>query len=311
MNPIVIGLLGIILFVIISGIRIVEQQTVSIVQTLGRYSRTLAPGLNWIFIPFQQIAGKLSLKIESVPATVEVKTLDNMFVALPVNLMIQVEPERAADAFYKLQEPHEQVRAWVLNTVRSVAASMTLEDMFKDREKIVGEVRHMLTTKLSEFGYLLEGVLIDQPTVSLEVQSSFNRVVAATREKEAAQQEAEAAMIRTVKQAEAEAEAQRQRAKGLADSRKLLAEGLKESLLEFSGVPPHEAISILLETNRIDALREIGKHGNLVVLDLQKTDEQTAALMPLLSSLKKKAATPAASLTKPNQPTSDHQNSAE
>ena len=178
----------------------------------------------------------------------------------------------------------------MLNTVRSVAASMTLEDMFKDREKIVGEVRTVLTSKLSEFGYRLEGVLIDQPTVSLEVQSSFNRVVAATREKEAAQQEAEAAKIRTVKQAEAEAEAQRQRAKGLADSRKLLAEGLKESLLEFEGIPPHEAIAVLLETNRIDALREIGKHNNLVILDLAKSDATQQALMPLLGGLKRKPA---------------------
>jgi regulator of protease activity HflC (stomatin/prohibitin superfamily) len=281
------GFLAVVAVFAAAGIRIVEQQTVVIVQFLGRYSCTLEAGLNWIFVPFQLTAGKLSLKIEAVPATVEVKTSDNMFVSLPVNLMIQVEPQNAKDAFYKLEQPHEQVRAWVLNTVRSTAASMTLEEMFNDREKVVGEVRQLLTSKLSEFGYRLEGVLIDQPTVSQEVQSSFNRVVAATREKEAALQEGEAVKIRIVKQAEAEADAQRERAKGLADSRRILAAGLQESLNGFAKIPQNMALALLIETNRIDALREASKHGNLVLLDLAKTDGAQKALLPLLNSLRK------------------------
>lgn len=279
--------LGFLVMIAVAGIRIVEQQTVVIVQFLGRYSTTLEAGINWIFVPFQLPAGKLSLKIESVPATVEVKTSDNMFVSLPVNLMIQVEPQNAKDAFYKLQKPHEQVRSWVLNTVRSIAATMTLEDMFNDREKVVNEVRGLLTAKLSEFGYRLEGVLIDQPTVSQEVQASFNRVVAATREKEAALQEGEAVKIRIVKQAEAEADAQRERAKGLADSRRILAIGLQESLNGFDKIPQNLALALLIETNRIDAVREASKHGNLVLLDVAKVDGAQKALLPLLNSLRK------------------------
>ncbi|MEY4589381.1 MAG: hypothetical protein RL497_1457 [Pseudomonadota bacterium] len=273
---------------VLIGVRIVEQQTVVIVQLLGRYSCTLTAGINWIFVPFQLSAGRLSLKIESVPATVEVKTSDNMFVSLPVNLMIQVEPQNAKDAFYKLQKPHEQVRAWVLNTVRSIAAGMTLEEMFNDRERVVNEVRGLLTAKLSEFGYRLEGVLIDQPMVSAEVQSSFNRVVAATREKEAALQEGEAIKIRIVKQAEAEADAQRERAKGLADSRRILAAGLQESLSGFAKIPQNMALALLIETNRIDAMREASKHGNLILMDLGKTDGAQKALTPLLNGLKNK-----------------------
>lgn len=273
---------------LLAGVRIVEQQSVVIVQFLGRYSCTLEAGINWIFVPFQLNAGRLSLKIESVPATVEVKTSDNMFVSLPVNLMIQVEPQNAKEAFYKLQKPHEQVRAWVLNTVRSIAAGMTLEEMFNDRERVVNEVRGLLTAKLSEFGYRLEGVLIDQPMVSAEVQSSFNRVVAATREKEAALQEGEAIKIRIVKQAEAEADAQRERAKGLADSRRILAVGLQESLNGFAKIPQHTALALLIETNRIDAMREASKHGNLILMDLGKADGAQKALLPLLEGLRNK-----------------------
>lgn len=263
-------LLLIAIAVAIAGIRIINQQTAAVVETLGRYSRVLEPGLNWIFFPFQRITGRLSLRIDEVQSTVEVKTSDNMFVSLPVSLMIRVQPEHASDAWYRLQNPSAQISTWVLNTIRAIAASMTLEDLFKDRDHLVTQVEGALSGKLSEFGYILEAVLVDQPTVSNDVQASFNRVVAAKREREAAEQEAEAMRIKTVRQAEAEAEAQRARAKGLADSRKLLADGLRESLAEFEKyhVNSAEALTVLLETNRIDAMRDIGKHGNLVLLDM-------------------------------------------
>lgn len=261
---------------------IVEQQTVGIVQTLGKFSRVISPGFHFVFFPIQQIAGRLSLKIEAVPATVEVKTSNNMFVELPVTLMIKVQEANAADAFYKLKDPHDQIRSWVLNTVRSIAANMTLEEMFTDRQKIADSVSSELGQKLTGFGYELEGVLVDQPSVDKSVQASFNRVVEATRLKEAAEAEAEAARIKTVKQAEAEADAQRARAQGLADSRELLAKGMKQSLAQLEGVEPEAALQVLLETNRIDALREVGKHGNLVVLDLKSGGDYTGSLLPLL-----------------------------
>lgn len=251
-------------------LRIVDHQTLIVVETLGKFSGILKPGLNLILYPFQLPAGKLTLKIREIKTRVEVKTSDNMFVSLPVNLMVQVCASRANDAWYKLSNPEQQISSWVLNTIRGVAAGMSLEDLFKDRNHVVGQVETDLSSKLEEFGYLLAAVLVDQPTVSDDVQASFNRVVTAKREREAAEQEAEAMRIKTVRQAEAEAEAQRARAKGLADSRKLLAEGLRESLVEFekNQIGAHEALSVLLETNRIDAMRDVGKHGNLVLMNM-------------------------------------------
>ncbi|KLR57837.1 SPFH domain-containing protein [Diaphorobacter sp. J5-51] len=262
---------------------VVQQQTVGIVQTLGKFSRVISPGFHFVFFPIQQVAGRLSLKIEAVPATVEVKTSNNMFVELPVTLMIKIQEVNAADAFYKLKNPHDQIRSWVLNTVRSIAANMTLEELFTDRQRIAESVSKDLGQRLGGFGYELEGVLVDQPTVEKSVQASFNRVVEASRLKEAAVAEAEASRIKTVKQAEAEADAQRARAQGLADSRELLARGMSHSLSQLEGVDPQIALQILLETNRIDAMRDVGKQGNLIVLDLKSADHNTA-LLPLLAS---------------------------
>lgn len=160
------SLFSFLVFFFFMGIRVVSQQTIKIVETFGKYSRTLTPGINFIFYPIQAIAGTVSLKIETIKAVVEIKTSDNMFVKLPIDLMVSVNPDKANDAFYRLQDPHAQISSWVLNTVRSTAATMTLEEMYQDKETIVASVRGTLSAKLDEFGYKIENVLVDQPTVT-------------------------------------------------------------------------------------------------------------------------------------------------
>lgn len=253
-----------------SCIRIVQQQTVKVVETFGKFSRTLEPGLNFIFVPFQTIAGQVDLRIVEVRSEVNIKTVDNVFVELPVNIQLRVDSERVSDAFYKLSDPHKQISTWVLNTIRQVSAGMKLEDMFKDRDQIVNKVSEELATKLSGYGYHLEAVLIDQPTVPPAVQESFNRVVSAQRAADAATQEGEAEKIKLVAVAKAEAEAQRERAKGLSDARETLAKGIAASMkeIEQNGVSAEQALKMLTEINRIDALREVGKHGNTILVDM-------------------------------------------
>ena len=256
-----------------AGLRIIKQQEVAIVETFGKYSRTLTPGLNWIVPGIQQISGKLDLRIQQVPAQVEIKTADNMFVNLPVTLMMQVQPERAADAYYKLSNPQEQIKVWVLNTLRSITANMELADLFQDRDHLVSTIQTELVARMSDYGFRIEGVLVDQPSVSMEVQAAFNRVVASKREKEAAEQEAEAKRIRIIGESKAEAESQLLRAQGLAQARKILAQGLSEAVkaAAANGVDERDVLTLLMETNRLDTIKSAAEHGKLVVMDLRST----------------------------------------
>ncbi len=268
-----------------AGIRIVKQQSVGIVETLGKYTRIVHPGLNWIFYPFQRVVGTVTMKIWSVKHVVEVKTRDNMFVALPVDIMIQAEEVQADKAFYKLQDPAEQIGSWVLNTVRSAAAAMTLDELFTNRSEIAQTVKGHVGVTLAEFGYRIENVLVDQPTVSESVQTSFNRVIVAQREKEAAELEGDATKIKMVRQAEAEAEAQQRRAEGMAKSRETLAKGLSESLAMFRGIPADESLAMLMELNKIDAMRDVGKHGNLILMDIGSGGSGTHAVAAQMTAL--------------------------
>jgi regulator of protease activity HflC (stomatin/prohibitin superfamily) len=245
----------------------VRQQQILIVETLGRFTRTLHPGFNWIFWPFSQVAGTVSLMVNSIESSVEIKTKDNMFVTLPINLMYQVKEEKASNAFYKLHNPSAQINAWVLNVIRSTAAQMDFEELFEDRTKITKEVEQDLAVRLEEYGYQIISTLIDQPSVPENIQATFNGVIAATREQEAAVQQAKANKIKIEAVAAAEAEAQRLRAQGVADSRLILAKGFKDAAAEFDGVSLEGSLEFLLSVNRMDMLRDIGSHGNLI-LDL-------------------------------------------
>lgn len=253
------------------GIRLIRQQTAGIVELFGKYRRTLHPGLNWVAVPFERIVHTADLRTLEIQTKVEVKSADNMFVVMPASLMLKVSSDKAAESHYQLQDPHRQIGRWVLNTIRSISATMKLDELYTDRDRIVKEVASDLEQKISGFGYAIEAVLIDQPTVSDEVQQSFNRVVASQREMEAAKQEGEAQRLRIVAAANAEAEGQVARAEGLAKSREILAKSFEENIRTLSGTGANvaEVMDLLLAVNRLDAIRDVGRGGNLVLMDAQ------------------------------------------
>lgn len=288
METLIFSLLLILIVAFIAGfsVKIVKQQDAAVVEWLGKYSRTLGPGLHFIIPVIESIRSRVSLRIQEIKAEVEVKTKDNMFVALPVSIMIVVDAESAANAYYKLEEkdPGNQIKTWVLNSVRSIASSMSLQELFSDREHIINQVKEVLSTKLKEYGYQIEDVLVDQPSVPDDVQHSFNRVVAAQREAEAATQEGQAVKVKAIALAEAEAESQRIRAKGMADARATLAEGLNNSVktLSENHVDAAKVMEVIVDLNRLDVLREVGSKGNMIIVDLKGDKKDSEALLALL-----------------------------
>lgn len=260
-----------------SGIRVVRQQNAQIVETFGKFSKVLTPGLNWIIPGVQRVVARLDLRVQEIKAEVEVKTSDNVFVSLPVAIMVKVQEDSADDAYYRLSSPKEQVKTWVLNTLRSSTSGMKLSELFEDRARLESEVRDGLAKRMGEYGYSIVGVLVDQPSVSADVQASFNRVVSSQREKEAAEQEAQAKRIRIVGEAQAEAESQKLRAQGLSDARAILSESLASAALKAKEVGMDESslLDLLLETNRLEAIKQASENGQLVVMDVRSAPHLT------------------------------------
>src|SRR3954466_13012120 len=93
------GLVIAIALIVLSSFYTVTQQTVAIIERFGRYVRTEPPGLR-IKIPLiEQVAKRVSLKVQQLVVEVESKTQDNVFVKLPVAVQYQVTPGREADSY--------------------------------------------------------------------------------------------------------------------------------------------------------------------------------------------------------------------
>jgi regulator of protease activity HflC (stomatin/prohibitin superfamily) len=91
----------------------VSTAQVAIVTRFGKFLRAAEPGLNWK-VPFiDQVAGRVSLRVNQITLTMETKTKDNVFVTIPISVQNRVRPEKVYDAYYKLADPAAQIQAYV------------------------------------------------------------------------------------------------------------------------------------------------------------------------------------------------------
>ncbi|MBA4118337.1 MAG: SPFH domain-containing protein [Candidatus Puniceispirillum sp.] len=255
-----------------SMIVVVRQQTVAIVEVFGRFYTTMGAGIRLKY-PFgiARVAGRMNLRLQELQSSVEVKTLDNVFVEIPVSIQYRVLESRVSDAFYALEDPDHQLNSFVLNVIRTAASALSLEHLYTEKSKIAEEVETELKDRLAGYGFAIEAVLIDQPSPPRDVQDAFNRVIAAQREKEAAKLEAEAKRIRIIAEAEAEKESKRLQGEGIAAQRSAIALGFRESIAAIKGasgegVDDAMIIATLIATNQFDTIREVGAKGNLILM---------------------------------------------
>lgn len=258
-------LVVVVVLLIFDGFFIVRQQTSALIERFGRFKRVAPAGLN-IKIPFiDRIAGRLSLRIQQLDVRIETKTRDNVFVICVVSVQYHVLTDKVVDAFYKLQNPQEQITAFVFDTIRARVPSIILDDVFEKKDDIAQAVKTELDAVMDDFGYGIIKALVTDIDPDAKVKSSMNEINAAQRMREAAIQQAEADKIRVVKAAEGEAESKALQGKGIADQRRAIIDGLKESVANFSssvdGAKAQDVMNLVLMTQYFDTLKDIGLSG--------------------------------------------------
>ncbi len=263
-------LLFLAMMILFSGIFTVKQQTSVIVERFGKFHSIKAPGLQFK-IPFlDRVSGRVSLKIQQLDVIVETKTKDNVFVKLKVSVQFKVLPDAVFDAFYKLENPHEQITAYVFDTVRAEVPKMKLDEVFERKDDIAVAIRRELEEAMNEYGFGIVKALVTDIDPDIAVKNAMNRINAAERQKIAAEYEGESERIRIVAKAKAEAESKRLQGQGIADQRREIARGLEESvdILNNVGINSQEASALIVVTQHYDTLQSLGDHtnSNLILL---------------------------------------------
>jgi regulator of protease activity HflC (stomatin/prohibitin superfamily) len=239
----------------------IEQAHAGVVQRLGKFLRIAQPGLNFKAPYLDVVVANISLQVQQLDVKVETKTKDNVFVQIPISVQYKVMPDRVYDAFYKLSDPIKQIESFVYNVILGHVPKMTLDETFDQQSQIAIDVKNNLDASMSEFGYSIVKSLITDLVPDDKVKAAMNDINAAQREREATVSRAETEKLLLVKKAEADAESKRLQGEGIANQRKAIVEGLRDSVAKFAesveGASPKDAMAMVLLTQYFDTLKEV------------------------------------------------------
>ncbi len=272
MLPLLIGVGVFALILLFLGLFTVNQQTAAIIQRFGKFQRVAGPGLNFK-VPFiDTVATRVNLRVRQLDVEVETKTEDNVFVKVEIAVQYYILPDKVYDAYYKLADPATQITAFVFDTVRSRVPGMKLDEVFERKDDVAIAVKGELTQVMDDFGYGILKALVTDIDPDHKVKEAMNEINAAQRMRVAATEKGEAERILRVKSAEAESQSKALQGQGIANQRKAIVDGLRESVHDFQnavhGATAQDVMNLVLMTQYFDTLKEVaaGSRTNTILM---------------------------------------------
>ena len=210
--------------VTIGSIRIIPQASAGIVERLGKYHKTLEPGLNLIFPGIDRLRPLVDLreKVVSFPPQ-PVITEDNLVVNIDTVIYFQVTNPKSAT--YEIENYIQGIEQLVVTTLRNSVGGLDLEKALTSRDHINAILRGVLDEATSKWGVRVNRVEIKAIEPPSSVQESMEKQMRADREKRATILTAEGEKQSQILRAEGNKQADILRAEGEAQARVINAEG--------------------------------------------------------------------------------------
>jgi len=162
----------------LGGLRIINQYEKGVVLTLGKYTKTLQPGLNWIFIIFQKMM-LVDMRITTIDVPrQEAITKDN--VPVGINAVVYFKVDKAEDAVLKVQRYTYAVSQYALAALRDSIGGVELDTLLTEREKIATDIKRAVDTETVAWGIDVTAIKIQD----IEIPASMKRAMAAQAEAE-------------------------------------------------------------------------------------------------------------------------------
>src|SRR5215217_3461262 len=212
-----------------SGIRIVPQARAGVVERLGRYARTLDPGLTLI-VPFvDRVKPLIDLREQVVSFPPQpVITEDNLVVGIDTVIYFTVTDPKAAT--YEVANPLQAIEQLTVTTLRNVIGGMTLEDTLTSRDHINSQLRVVLDEATGKWGVRINRVEIKSIDPPGTIQEAMEKQMRAERDRRAAILNAEGIKQSQILTAEGEKQSAVLKAEGAKTSAVLRAEGESKAI---------------------------------------------------------------------------------
>ncbi|NPA51139.1 MAG: SPFH/Band 7/PHB domain protein [Epsilonproteobacteria bacterium] len=214
MNASLIIALFIVFLIILTlykGIKIVPQGEEWVVERLGRYHKTLKPGLNLLIPYLDSIRAKVSTRdiILDIPEQ-EVITKDNAVIL--TNAVAFVRVTKPQDAIYGVENFKEAIINLVMTTLRSIIGEMSLDEALSSREVIKNRLKEQVIDDVADWGVTIKSVEIQDISPSPSMQKAMEQQAAAERERRAIETMAEGKKNAAILEADGKLEAAKREA---------------------------------------------------------------------------------------------------
>ncbi|MBC7207911.1 MAG: SPFH/Band 7/PHB domain protein [Methyloversatilis sp.] len=262
---VVIALLIFVAVTLAKGLRVVPQGEEWVVQRMGKYLRTLLPGLNIIIPYLDDVAYKVVTKdiILDVQEQ-EVITRDNAVIRTNAVAFIKVtDPVKAV---YGVTDFSEAIRNLIMTTLRSIVGEMDLDQALSSRDKIKVRLRESIADEAIDWGLTVKSVEIQDINPSDSMQRAMEQQASAERERKAMVTRSEGQKQSMILEAEARLES----AKRDATAQVTLAEASAESIRRVTASLGEQQLPMmyLLGEKYIAALNKLGESPNAKVVVL-------------------------------------------
>jgi regulator of protease activity HflC (stomatin/prohibitin superfamily) len=214
--------------VVIRTLRIIPQARAAVVERLGRYQRTLEPGIH-VLVPFaDRIRTMIDLREQVVSFPPQpVITSDNLTVNIDTVVYFQVTEPRAAT--YAINNYIQAVEQLTITTLRNVVGAMNLEETLTSRDQINHQLRGVLDEATGKWGIRVARVELKAIDPPPSIQDAMEKQMRADRDKRAIILQAEGARESSIKTAEGQKAAQILSAEGQKQAAILSAEAERQS----------------------------------------------------------------------------------
>ena len=224
---VVVGIFAVV--VIIRSIRIVPQAFAGVVERLGRYQRTLSPGLS-ILIPFiDRLRPLVDMREQVVSFPPQpVITEDNLVVSIDTVIYFQVTDARAAT--YEIANYLAGVEQLTVTTLRNVVGGLNLEEALTSRDNINGQLRVVLDEATGKWGLRVNRVELKAIDPPASIQDSMEKQMRAERDRRAVILTAEGSKQSQILEAEGARQSAILNAEGDAKAKVLRAQAEAEAI---------------------------------------------------------------------------------
>src|SRR5438093_2206594 len=272
---IVILVVGLFVIVMLARtIRIVPQANAGIVERLGRYRRTLTPGLA-IVVPFiDRLRPLIDLREQVVSFKPQpVITEDNLVVSIDSVIYFQVTDPKAAT--YEIANYIQAIEQLTITTLRNVIGGMALEKTLTSRDDINNQLRGVLDEATGKWGIRVNRVELKAIDPPVSIQETMEKQMRADREKRAAILTAEGVKQSQILTAEGEKQAAILKAEGERQATILEAEGQANAITTvFKAIHDGKPDQTLLAYQYLQVLPQIaqGQSNKMWIIPSELTD---------------------------------------